>query len=210
MKEKILAQLVVGHPGVTKKYLGLIADKLAGKVTEESGIEDAIKSFDEVIGVKDFCDTLQREGDSRVTEAKKNNQPTPKPEPSPAPAPQPQPGEPLDQMAQLVQAITSLTGEVKQLKTEKTVQTKRELLSQKLKDVPESFWGKRAIDVDLDVDAFEAEVIADWAVVKQTIVNTSGAVVPPVGTAADKKKTEEIASDVKNYVESVKQFQSPN
>ncbi len=84
MWEKILAQLISKNPGVSKAVLTLIAKKLAEKVTEENQIEGAITEFEanSTISIKDYADFVQKEGDSRVGEAKKKwDQENKKPEP---------------------------------------------------------------------------------------------------------------------------------
>ncbi|MGN5953211.1 hypothetical protein ACP6L2_01225 [Sphingobacterium lactis] len=85
MWEKILAQLISKNPGVSKAVLTLIAQKLAGKVTEESQIEGAISDFEanSVLSIKDYADFVQKDGDTRVGEAKKKwDTENKKPEPS--------------------------------------------------------------------------------------------------------------------------------
>lgn len=88
MWEKILAQLVAKHPGVSKSVLGLLAKKLADKVTEESQIEGVITDYEtnSPISIKEYADLLQSESDKRVTEALKKKSDIPNP-PNP-----PQPG----------------------------------------------------------------------------------------------------------------------
>ena len=69
-KAKILAQLVKDYPGLSKHVLGLIADKLAAKVTDESEIEGAIAELENTpISIKDYADFLQKETDRRVAAA---------------------------------------------------------------------------------------------------------------------------------------------
>jgi hypothetical protein len=71
MKQKILAELVKKFPGLSKEFLGFLAGKLEPKVTEESQIEGAITELDKVLPIKDLADSFQKEGDRRVTDAKK-------------------------------------------------------------------------------------------------------------------------------------------
>lgn len=76
----ILAQLTAKHSGVSKAVLGLLAKKLAEKVTEESQIEGAISDFEanSPMTIKEYADFVQAEGDKRVTDAlKKKEEPTP-------------------------------------------------------------------------------------------------------------------------------------
>lgn len=72
LKGKILAQLKAKFPGVPNSVLELVATKLAATVTEESAIEGAIQNLDNSpISITEYADLLQKEGDRRVTEAKK-------------------------------------------------------------------------------------------------------------------------------------------
>ncbi len=73
MYDKILAQLLVRNPGVSKIVLGLLADKMASKITEENQIEGVIKEYENnsLISVAEYAALVQKEGDKRVSDALK-------------------------------------------------------------------------------------------------------------------------------------------
>src|SRR5436190_20123674 len=71
MRNKILAKLAEKFPGLSQKFLGLVADKLSKKVTEESGIDQAITDYDNAVSITELATDFQKEGDRRVTDAKK-------------------------------------------------------------------------------------------------------------------------------------------
>lgn len=66
-----MGQLALKYKGVHKSILGLIADKIATKVTEEDQIEGAITDFEtnSPISISDYATLLQQETDKRVTTA---------------------------------------------------------------------------------------------------------------------------------------------
>lgn len=74
MKYKILAKLQKKFSGVPKNLLGLIADNMAKKVTEESEIDDAITALDDLpLPIEAFAKHLQSEGDRRFAEGRKQS-----------------------------------------------------------------------------------------------------------------------------------------
>lgn len=181
MRNKILAELEKKFSGLSKKLLGLIADKLAKKVTEESGIEQAITDYDNAVSITDLATDFQKEGDRRVTDAKKEwdktnpkkpekteeeeeeeETPTPKPK-----AKKKNSDEPPAWAKGLIETVTSLQKE----KTEVTIKSR---VAAKLKDkVPEKFYSKWALPEKEDgLDDFIKEIEDDWNEIKQDGVNT--------------------------------------
>lgn len=179
MREKILAKLLALHAGLSKNALGLIADKLAKKVTEESGIDQAITDFDNAIGIKDFADDLQREADRRVTEAQKEwekKKPTP---PKADPPKTDDPPKPDDVPAWAKSLMDTVSTIVKS-----GVQTSlRSKAAELLKDVPESYWRGRALpEKEEDLQAFVDSINKDYGeftqhLVDKGLMNTT----PPAG-----------------------------
>ena len=105
MYEKILAQLMAKNPGVSKVILGLIAKKIAEKVTEENQIEGAITEYESnsPVTIAEYADLLQKEGDKRVATAlkkAKEDKPT-----DPEPDPKDDPSKPGDVSKQIATAI---------------------------------------------------------------------------------------------------------
>ncbi len=70
LQPKVLAKLEKLHPGLPKKFLGLLATNIAKKVTEEDGIDDAIKEFDDTMSIKQLAKQFTSEVDRRVGEAR--------------------------------------------------------------------------------------------------------------------------------------------
>jgi hypothetical protein len=185
-KDKILAQLVAKFPGVSKKFLGLWADKLATKVTEEAKIEEAISGLDNLpVSIPDLALEFQREGDARVTEAeatwKKKTPPAPAPAKTdppkpadPAPAdPEPDPNVPSWAKA-LIDSNKALTEKLAGLEKDKTVKTIKETLAthEKLKGVPATFYEEWVMPEKVeDVDAFAEKVATKYSGFKQTSIN---------------------------------------
>lgn len=171
MREKILAQLVIKFPGVSKQFLGLTADKIAKKVTEESGIDQAITDYDNAVSISELATDFQKEADRRVGDAKKEwEKKTP-----PKPAPKTKEGEedddtpPADKMPAwakgLMESVTALTRE----KAQTTVKQKA---SELLKEVPAEFWNGRAIpDKEDDLQTFVESVTTDYGTFKQGLID---------------------------------------
>lgn len=201
MKEKILAQLAAKYPGVSKQFLGLYADKLAAKVTEETQIEGAIGELDNLpVSITDLAAEFQREGDRRVTEATKNK---PKPTPEP-PAPQPTPP-PADDTAALLQQLLSKVSEME--KKERTATLQQRLSGhEKLKAVPQSFYRGRTLpDKEEELDAFAESVAADFTAFQQETAaqHLSGGHTPVIGTPAGGASS--VASAIKDWAASGKE-----
>lgn len=166
MKEKILAQLKAKFSGVSQKALGLIADKLAKKVTEESGIEQAITDFDNAVGITDFAADLQREGDSRVTEAQKEWD---KKNPKPATPPK---TEEIPKGDDIPAWAKTLTDQIATLTKEKAQTSIRSKAAEQLKDIPETFWKRAAVPETEDgLTEFVDSIKADYSSFQQGLID---------------------------------------
>lgn len=205
MREKILAQLKAKFSGVSHKALGLIADKLAKKVTEESGIEQAITDFDNAISIKDFADDLQREGDTRVGDAKKEwekNNPKPPAATPPKHDDQPKPDEVPAWAKTLTDQIASLTRE----RNQGTIAGKAKDL---LKDVPAEFWNGRTLpEKEEDLQTFVEAVTKDYNALTQSLVNKGlMSATPPAGgggngpAAAGQANNKQLDADIKDWAD---------
>jgi hypothetical protein len=178
MKSKILAELVKKFPGLSKVLLGLIADQLAEKVTEESGIDQAITDFDNAVSIKKLATEFQKEGDRRVTDAKKewdkkntkpadddtdddDDQDDDQNKAKSKKDKKPKSDEPPSWAKGLIETVQKLT-------KEKVQSSILEQARAKLKGVPEKFWNKRTLpEKDEDLETFVAEIEADWKELKQ-------------------------------------------
>lgn len=173
MQELILAQLVTKNAGVSKVVLGLIAKKIAEKVTEESQIEGAIADFEEksVVSVADYAALLQSETDRRVTEALKKAK---EPDTPPNPADPPKPAESTDvagliaaEVAKALAPIQALTGQIQNSTKINGVKAKL-----KAKGIAEDWADDIVIGEDFDEEATVARLEKKWNDAKQAIINT--------------------------------------
>jgi hypothetical protein len=195
MKEKILAQLIAKYPGVSKKFLGLLAEKQSTKVTDETQIEGVINELDNLpISVTDLAAEWQKEGDARVIAAKKEwlvNPPKPDKPPKTDPPPT-DPPKPDDEPAWFKAYREANDAKLNGLLQEKQQQSLQQKLKshEKLKDIPEKFWSKRQLPKDEEIDAFADEVATDYSeIVPQ---QTQGSFIPGVGK---RQKTDAKPSD---------------
>jgi hypothetical protein len=168
MREKILAQLVAKHAGVSKQFLGLVADKLAKKVTEESGIDQAITDYDNAVNIQELAQDFQREADRRVGDAKKEwekkNPPKPAPKTKEEGGSDDESSKPEDVPAW---AKTLMDG-LQKLQSEKSQSSIQAKAAEKLKDVPALFWKGRALpDKEEDLDSFIETINTDFNSFKQ-------------------------------------------
>lgn len=206
MKALILIALKQKYPNVSAKFLGLWADKLAQKATEESQIEGVINELDNLpISISDLATEFQKEGDRRVATFEKQK-PVVKEKKEGEAEPADDPTMPTWAKAILEQNKTLAT-QLQTIQAEKQTGTIREKASSALKDVPALFWNKRALPgKDEELDAFIADVQADY---KELTKDTTPAANPigwtpkPVtGTTGDTGKG--VSADMKAYVESKK------
>lgn len=203
MREKILAQLVAKFPGVSKQFLGLVADKLAVKVTEEDKIPGSITELDNLpVSITDLASEFQKEGDRRVTEAAKK---TKTPEPA-----KPNTGtdktEPANSQANddMPAWAKTLTEEIKSLRTEKVQSSMKTKLTEGLKDskIPAKFYEKIPLpEKEEDLPAFIEGIKADYTEMKQELVNTGfSQQTPPVGGIPGSTGTKAIVeADIKGW-----------
>lgn len=175
MWEKILAQLASKNPGVSKAVLTMIAKKLADKVTEESQIEGAISDFEanSVLSIKDYADFVQKEGDSRVGEAKKKwdmeRKKDPKTDPDPVDPKQEDPDNMPDWAKKLHESVTALGQQFNAKKKESTLE---DLVAKaKEKGIPEAYARKTVVGDDFDLDATLSALETEWADIKQANLN---------------------------------------
>ena len=205
MREKLLAGLKAKFQGLSNEFLGLLADKGLAKVTEESQIEGFITELENLpIPVKDFAAFLQKEGDKRVTEAKKKWDEDHKPaEPKPA---EPKPGEPKpeDPTVLILKKLTELEQRVSGFDAAKAKEAAQAKLAKALADkkIPARFAKGRSVEKEEDVDALVAEIETDYSEFKQELIN-EGLVVSsqpkggsPSGGKPDDKEVESIVDNM--------------
>ncbi len=182
LRTQILAKLVLKYPGLSKEFLGQLATRLAKTVTVEDQIEGKLTELDTLpISIEDQAAMFQSEGDRRVSAAKtewEKKNPPKKPKSSKTDDDEddddfvePQPGKAKkddSEIGKLTKLVTTLAGTVNTLVAEKTQTTMKQKAAEKLKDVPDIVWNKRALpEKEEDLDAFVAEVTNEWTVFKQ-------------------------------------------
>ncbi len=170
MYEKILAQLLAKHAGVSKVVLGLIAKKLADKVTEENQIEGAIGDFEanSPVSVRDYADLLQSEGDKRVTEALKKA----KTETKESTENNDEKKDADDVPAWAKGMLETVADLKKELAGTKTKSTLEELVAKaKEKGIPEKYARKYQIGEGYDAEKALQEIESEWTEIKQSVIN---------------------------------------
>jgi hypothetical protein len=199
MKEKLLAKLVAKYPGLPKQFLGLFADKLATKVTEESQIDTTIESLDNLpVSITDLAAEYQKEGDRRVTDFQKKN-------PSKTEPVKPEPGKtdppaPVDDTPEWAK---NLMKEVQTLKAEKTQTSMKSKLSEMLKDskIPAKFYEKLPLpEKEEDLAAFAESIKTDHNEYKQSLIDEgviAGSKTPAGGIVGGPAKG--IDKDIENW-----------
>lgn len=200
MKEKILAQLVTKYPGVSKKFLGLYASKLEAKVTEESEIEGVLNELDNLpISIPDLAAEFQKEGDNRVTVAKKEWLKTPPKPDAPPKTDPPAQDPPADDTPAWVKAILdsnkALTDKVLAIEKKEAVQTIQQRIksNEKLKGVPEPILALiPAPEKEEDIDGYVEKVSTAWEQVKPAGIQTTRVAGGSGGTAKPKQTKEEL------------------
>ncbi|MHA4844420.1 hypothetical protein ACX0G7_09660 [Flavitalea antarctica] len=198
MKEKILAELNKKYLGLSKKVLGLIAEKLAATVTEETAIEGAINELEKLpISVKDYAALLQSDGDERVTTAQKKWAAENKPKPTDSNQ---------NQGADDSDPVTKKLAEIDRKLAELDQKEKRSALAEKLnktlaeKKIPAHLFKGRTPESEDQFDAVVAEIETDWLTTKQELANQgfveSGKPLAGAGGDASKKV---VVSDIQNW-----------
>jgi len=203
MREKILAELNKKYLGLSKNVLGLLADKLVPKVTEESQIEGAIAALDNLpFTPQELATFVQKEGDARVTAALKKK-PTDKPGDNVDPTIEQTPANANDPVIKL---LTELTNTVKGMQQEKVQQTMTQKLHAKLaeKKIPLQLAKGRTIEKEEDLDALVTEIEGDWTTLKQENANAGfSATSSPAGGAGAATATDATAAaaEIKAWAE---------
>lgn len=213
MKEKILAELKKKFPGQSLHLLGLIADKLAKTVTEESKIEGAVSELENSpIPITEVGKLLQTEGDRRVTDAKKkwdadhasSNGKTGEDDEEEEDDDDTSAGKdkakPKSKSRDRMPAWAKpMMDKLNKLETEKVQTTIRSQVKEKLgKDVPEWFWDEWALPTkEEDLDSFVQKVRDKHTAVEQEKVNKGldGQTPPGGGGEAGKNVTATVAKN---------------
>lgn len=199
MKEKILAQLVTKFPGVSKKFLGLWAEKLLPKVTEETEIQGIVDELDNLpVSITDLAAEFQKEGDRRATEAVNK-----KPKEDPKPKEETKTDD--DETPKWAKALFE---KVERLEKEKVTQSARAKFEDKLKEkkIPLSFAKQFSIESEDQLDNVLAEVEKSFTEFKQEL-NDQGLSIPIPGAPAGTPSATALDNEIKSWAKS-KEVQS--
>lgn len=213
MKEKILAKLISKYSGLSKKFLGFLAEKMATKITEESGIDEAITALDNAtIPITDLASEFQKEGDRRVTDAKKEwdkAHPTPATEETDDETDDEEEGQEGKKPKKKKKAsdeppawAMKLEAKVDGLLKEKVQGTMKEKLKEKLKDVPEKFYANWQLpEKEEDIEAFVEKVNETYTEFAQNKTDQEADAMgkPIEGKAPVKVNTQAAVNDIKAW-----------
>lgn len=205
MKEKLLALLIAKFVGVSKATLERIAEKKAGSVTDEAQLQSIADGID-------YGQIVQSEVDSKITDSNKkaiqNYESTHKlKDGKPVSAEPPAPGTPPDpnDLATMVSnavkaAVAPLQQELQVFKQKETQNSYLGRVKTTLseKKIPESFWGKRAINVESDeqLTAIVTEIETDWTAFRQEQINAGVMIDKPASGAGPAGDGESLAKQI--------------
>jgi hypothetical protein len=212
MKEKILAQLRVKYSGVPKDLLGQIANKIAVKVTAEDQIQEVIAELDNLpLSITDYAALLQKEGDRRVTEARRSFEQGTEEEETEEESAKPNPKGKAkggnDPIAKLTSLVETLTNEVSSLKKGEQQKTFNQQLLEKMSDkkIPAILLKGRTVEKAEDVETVLAQIEADHNSYKQELANQgfSTNTIPGGGNSTNVEKTK-VEADIGSWADSHK------
>ena len=205
MKEKLLALLVAKFAGVPKATLERIAEKKAGSVTDEAQLQSITDGID-------YGQIVQSEVDSKVTEAnklavsnyeKKHNLKDGKtvtPEPPGSGTP-PDPNDIKTIVANAIKdAVAPLQQELLGFKQKDLQNTYLGKVKTSLseKKIPESFWSKRALNVESDeqLTSVVSEIETDWTTFRQEQINAGVMIDKPASGSGPAGDGESLAKQI--------------
>jgi len=206
-KEKIIAAFKLKYPGInlSKARLNAIATRIETKVIDdETKIDAALAAMDDAYP---FTEIAKDDDKIRTLEAK--TKPAPKTE-TPAEKAAREAAEALAQpddtpawAKALIEQNKTLAQEMAAIKGEKVIDSMRAKATEKLKEIPATFWIKRSIpENDEALEAFVTEVTTDYSTFKQEMTNSGLSVLPtPRSGAGGHEATKAVSADVKAFAE---------
>lgn len=214
MYEKLLALLVGKFPQARKDGLQQMARTLAIHVADETEAQALVEKITSD-KVTEYIKDWRKEVDSEVSNSTKTFENTLKGKydfvEKKTPNPTPNPTDPND-IAAIVKnsveaAVKPLQEEIQMLKSGKTVETRKQLLEQKLAEAPAVFktkvlkdFARMNFETDEEFDAYVVETEADAATATQEIANgnLSGFPRPVVGSGGQIGE-KQILADVQDW-----------
>lgn len=176
MKEKIILAIKTKFPkaNLSKARLNEISAKILTKVIDDETLIDS--SIDEFNGFADIVAIAKQDDMLRTTSARlREIEDGIKPKKPEAKGDDPElPDDTPAYMKEVLKRLDSVSGELAVIKGEKNATTIRGKAENKLKDIPASYWSKRAFpDTEEALDAFVTEVTEDYTAFK-TEMTTAG------------------------------------
>lgn len=192
---------------LTKKRLDLIGDKLEPKVTTELTLDALIDSFNEFQPIEDLAklDDKVVTAEQKLKEAKN----PPKKDEEKVPEEVTTPADMPDWAKPLFEQNKKLSESLASMQKEKSQGTIRQTATEKLKDIPVSYWGKRAIpEKEEDLEAFVTEVTTDYGAFTKELTDQGIKVMPkPVSGGGAPPDSKTVSADVKNFMANSKPAQ---
>lgn len=203
MKEKLLALLVAKFAGVPKATLERIAEKKAGSVTDEAQLQSITDGID-------YGQIVQSEVDSKITEAnklavlnyeKKHNLKEGKPVSTDTVPGNQIPDDISTIVANAVKtAVQPLQEKISSFEKKETFNTYLGRVKSTLseKKIPESFWSKRALNVESDeqLTAVVTEIETDWTTFRQEQINAGVMIDKPASSTVAGSDGESLAKQI--------------
>jgi len=212
-KAQILAELIKQYPGLSKQFLGAMAEKLSAKVTDETTIEGVVTELNTgTVTITDLAAVYQQEGDRRATEAV-NTYKTKNPNPADPTKPTTEPAKPKEGESDLEKEVRLMKEKLDALEREKMQSRGKEALLAKMKEakIPERLAKRITVTDETDIDALLAELQTEYNEEKQAYTTEAlrqGSFVPGGGNGgltpdAEKGKlTDAIKNFTKNQNDS--------
>ena len=199
MKEKIIAAIKAKFPAInlSKPRLNAIAAKIEAKIIDdETKIDGALDTYNEYNPLADIAkaDDKLRDLESK-SKGKKEDTPTEDKKEVAPPDDAPEWAKALiEQNKALAQSVAAMQGE----KVQNSIKSKA---TEKLKEVPNSYWGKRALpEKDEDLDAFVTEVAADYAQFKQEMTDQGLSVLAAPRAGGASQAATKVSPEIQAFV----------
>lgn len=206
LKAKILAELRKKYAGLPIAMLELVAAKLAESTSDETGIQAAIDSIDAMpIPITEFAGLLQREGDRRVSEAKKSFEKSNKgSNENQNEGNQNQNQNEND--SEIMKTLRSMQEQLAQFQRKDQQATLTQRLNDKLKEkkIPVQLAKGRVIESEEQIDSVLAEIENDYTELQRELGN-QGFIKQPTpsgGTGGAPTNAKELESVVKGWANS--------
>lgn len=202
MKEKILAAIKAKFPKVnlSKARLNAIAAKIETKVIDDETKIDA--AIDEYNDFNPLADIAKNDDKIRNLEAKVVTPAPAKKEENQVPAEIEVPDDVPPYMKAIIEQNKKISEQLAAIQGEKAKGTVRTEAEKLLKDIPVSYWGKRAIPEKAeDMEAFVEDVTNDYTAFKQELTNQGLSIIPKPGGGTEPPKPGTVSPEVKAHMD---------